>query len=229
MNPVLIQSWYFFKNNAQELCLFILPVFALSMIVGVLGMVEPESSLLSVLGVVQLMVGQLFTAGLLLLISNISNGNHPPHKEILTQAIPFLMTITLVAMLTLVAIWAGLLFMIIPGIWLFLRLFLAPLYVVFQNKSVLDAIKTAFVDSKEHFRPFFQTLIPFMVLGLVLVLLVVEPPGTEREPQGLLMMTVTNLAISAAFVFASILQYRLYTVYIVNQSDDDEERVADED
>ena len=75
MNQVLLDSWNFFKNNAKELCVFMLPVFALSMISGVISVGNPKSEIIGILSIVQIMIGPLFTGGLLLLIANISKKN----------------------------------------------------------------------------------------------------------------------------------------------------------
>lgn len=215
MNQVLIDSWNFLKNNAKELCSFMLPVFALGMITGVIGAINPESGVLSVLSVIQVLIGPLFTGGLLLLIANISRGEYPPHKVMLTQALPFWMTIFSVSILTGIAIGLGFIFMIIPGIWLLLRLFLAPLYVVFQNKPVTEAISTAFADSKDHLLPFFQILIPFIVLGIVFLMLVT---GQGKEGPSILSATLINLVTTFGFIFASVVQFRMYSVYVENQA-----------
>ena len=226
MNPVLIQSWYFFKNNAKEMCAFMLPVFALGMITGVIGVINPQSGVLSILNIVQIVIGPLFTGGLLLLIANIAKGDHPPHQEMLKQAVPFWMVIFIVSMLTGLAIGLGFIFMIIPGIWLLLRLFLAPLYVVFQNKTAFDAIASSFNESKEHLLPFFQILIPFIVLGVAFLMMVTSQGGGVPS---FLSTTLINLATTFAFIFASIVQFRMYTVYIENQSNDkDDEELAEE-
>jgi len=219
MNQVVIDSWYFFKNNAKELCAFMLPVFALGMISGVIGAINPESGILGILSIVQFMIGPLFTGGLLLLIANISKGNTPAHKEMLSQAIPFWMTIFLVSMLTGLVIGFGFIFLVIPGVFFLLRLFLAPLYVVFQNKSVPDAISSSFNDSKDHMLAFLQTLIPFIVLGAVLFMFII---GRGTEAPSVLTMTFINVATTLGFIFASVVQFRLYTIYIENQDNDSE-------
>ena len=211
MNQVVIDSWYFFKNNAKELCTFMLPVFSLSLISGFVSSTNPESGLVGLLSIVQFMIGPLFTAALLLLIVNISNGKHPPHKQMLAQAMPFWATIFLVSVLTGLVIGAGFIFMVIPGLWLLLRLFLAPLYVVFQGKTVLDSIKAAFADSKDHLLPFLQTLLPFIVLGMLFVMFVANQ---GKEPPGLLATVLLNIATTLGFIFASVVQFRLYTVYV---------------
>jgi len=219
MNQVVIDSWYFFKNNAKELCAFMLPVFALGMISGIIGAINPESGILGILSIVQFMIGPLFTGGLLLLIANISKGNTPAHKEMLSQAIPFWMTIFLVSMLTGLVIGFGFIFLVIPGVFFLLRLFLAPLYVVFQNKSVPDAISSSFNDSKDHMLAFLQTLIPFIVLGAVLFMFII---GRGTEAPSVLTMTFINVATTLGFIFASVVQFRLYTIYIENQDNDSE-------
>ena len=226
MNPVLIQSWYFFKNNAKEMCAFMLPVFALGMITGVIGVINPQSGVLGILNIIQIIIGPLFTGGLLLYIANISRGDYPPHQEMLKQAMPFWMTIFIVSMLTGLAIGLGFVFMIIPGIWLLLRLFLAPLYVVFQNKTAPDAIASSFRDSKDHLLPFFQILIPFILLGVAFLMMVT---GQSQGGPSFLSTTLVNLATTFAFIFASIVQFRMFTVYIENQRDDeDEEELTEE-
>ena len=227
MNQVITDSWYFFKNNAKELCSFMLPVFALGMITGVIGVLNPESSILNILSIIQVMIGPLFTGGLLLLIANIARGEYPPHKDMLTQAIPFWMTIFMVSMLTGLAIGLGFIFMIIPGIWLLLRLFLAPLYVVFQNKPVGEAISTSFADSKDHLLPFFQILIPFIVLGVVFLMLVTGQ-GEAGGPS-ILSATLINIVTTFGFIFASVVQFRMYSVYVENQAADEDEDEDEQD
>ena len=211
MNQVLLDSWNFFKNNAKELCVFMLPVFALSMISGVISVGNPKSEIIGILSIVQIMIGPLFTGGLLLLIANISKGEYPPHKEMLRQAIPFWMTIFIVSTLTGLVIGLGFIFLIIPGVWYLIRLFLAPLYVVFQNKSAIDAIGTAYTDSKDHVLPFFQVLIPFVVIGFLLFLLVLNQ---GQQSPNILLTTLITLATTFGFIFASLVQFRLYTLYI---------------
>ena len=211
MNQVLLDSWNFFKNNAKELCVFMLPVFALSMISGVISVGNPKSEIIGILSIVQIMIGPLFTGGLLLLIANISKGEYPPHKEMLRQAIPFWMTIFIVSTLTGLVIGFGFIFFIIPGVWYLIRLFLAPLYVVFQNKSAIDAIGTAYTDSKDHVLPFFQVLIPFVVIGFLLFLLVLNQ---GQQSPNILLTTLITLATTFGFIFASLVQFRLYTLYI---------------
>lgn len=218
MNQVLIDSWNFFKNNAVELCTFVLPVFAISVIAGVISVTNPESGIISILSIIQIMIGPLFTGGLLLLIANISRGNHPSHKEMLTQAIPFWLTIFMVSMLTGLVIGFGFIFMIIPGIWFLLRLFLAPLYVVFQNKAVTDAISTAYTDSKDHLMPFLQVLAPFIAIGGLLFFFMFRQGQTEEA--GILPGLIFNIVTTFGFIFASIVQYRLYTIYIEDQNSD---------
>lgn len=211
MNQVLLDSWNFFKNNAKELCVFMLPVFALSMISGVISVGNPKSEIIGILSIVQIMIGPLFTGGLLLLIANISKGEYPPHKEMLRQAIPFWMTIFIVSTLTGLVIGFGFIFFIIPGVWYLIRLFLAPLYVVFQNKSAIDAIGTAYTDSKDHVLPFFQVLIPFVVIGFLLFLLVLNQ---GQQSPNILLTTLVTLATTFGYIFASLVQFRLYTLYI---------------
>lgn len=218
MNQVIIDSWYFFKNNAKELCVFMLPLFALGMVTGVIGATNPESVVLGLLSGVQFMIGPLFTGGLLLYIANIAKGEYPPQKDMLTQAIPFWRTILIVSIVTGLAIGFGAIFMIIPGIWLLLRLFLAPLYVVFQKKSVTDAISSAFADSKDHLLPFFQILMPFVVLSVAFLVFVTGQGGAS-----ILSATLINLVTTLGFIFASVVQFRMYTVYIENQASDEQD------
>ena len=106
---------------------------------------------------------------------------------------------------------SGFIFFIIPGVWYLIRLFLAPLYVVFQNKSAIDAIGTAYTDSKDHVLPFFQVLIPFVVIGFLLFLLVLNQ---GQQSPNILLTTLITLATTFGFIFASLVQFRLYTLYI---------------
>ena len=211
MNSVIVDSWYFFKNNIKKLTIFAFPFFLISIAPDIIGINNPKSIIADAIVIVDIIfIMPFYTGSLLILISHLVKNEDVAINSIVSRVIPLWFPLFLVTLFSSLIILGGFLALIIPGVWLMIRLFLSPLYVIFQGQSATQAIGTAYNDSAPYLSKFFFALLP---LVLLVIYLGVIGFNTPKEPSYIL--TILNgLLGEFLFIFISIIQFRLYTLYI---------------
>jgi hypothetical protein len=76
------------------------------------------------------------------------NGNRVELNEAINEAKPFWMRMVMLNLLIVVTVLAGLILLIIPGIYFALRLSLAPYFLVDKNMDVMEAYKASWDATK---------------------------------------------------------------------------------
>lgn len=210
MNPILKQSWNFLGNHFWLLALFTLPFLAVDFFVEYLGFEETKNQLASSVALVNsFLLWPLLQGILILLIAKLADSDRLTLSEAVKQVIPFWVGLFVVNTITQVVVGLGLLFFILPGIWLYLKLFLAPYYVVLEGKPAIESLQQAYENSEEHFATFLKTLLPPLVLTLV-ILFIASGTGNGNYP-----LLISELLISKLLsIYITIVEYRLYQLYI---------------
>lgn len=182
MNPSLQrvqESLYFFRYHALTLFLILLPVLLPAMalkhyrIWSILGGDMAKVSDDGLLLVLELLVGLFATAVTILYALPIVRGQTAAASQVRQAAVLAMPRLLLVQVLVGVAIFGGLLLLVVPGLWLAGCLLPAYVLAVGQNLGVRESIRQSFAQ----FRPqAWQIILSVMLVTclLVLVLLVVS-------------------------------------------------------
>lgn len=211
MNSVLTESLYFLKSNLKPISLFIFPFALFSIITASIGIYDPKSSAKNFLFFVHIIfISPIYLGGIFILIKKLANNEKTSFLPIIQKAMRLWVPLLLVTLISGLIIGGGLVLLIIPGIWLFLRLMLSPLYVVFENLPATQAIGEAYKDSSPHLQEFFYALLPFLALFIISMIIRFNVPLIGNN-----FSTIVE-AIVAEFIFVliSIVQYRLYILFI---------------
>ena len=170
---MLKESWYFFTAYFSSLAIFVLPFFLISASTSLYTVLDPKSQFSNILHVIDISIlSPLLNGGLLLLIHSLVNTDDKiSFTKVITLCFPFWFSLFIVSFISETAISIGFLLLILPGIWIMIRLFLAPLYVLFQGLSANEAIKTSFIDSKDLFKEFLTPTLPLISITLVMIFL----------------------------------------------------------
>lgn len=211
MNSATTESLFFLNRYIKELSIFALPFLLIFLIPEVIGASNPKSTIAGVIYIINAVVIIPFYNGFLLLyISSLVNNENSPIKPMFSKALSLWLPLFLVSLFSELIILSGFFILILPGIWLIIRLFLAPLYAVFQGLSASQAIKTAYRDSSVHTSQFFFALLP---VALFIIFWSVIGSNLPEDPSYFLVI-LSSIVGNLLFIFTSILQYRLYTKYI---------------
>lgn len=224
MNTIFTDSWHFLRNNFKAVTLIILPFALFSLITEMVSSNKPDdASGLIIMAAISLLLHPLYIAAVLILIRKLSKKEAINFIEIFSKALKYWSSLFLFSILVgfvfilyLMAASVSLLIpviLVLPTLWLLLRLLLAQLYVVFEGKSTSQAIVSAYQDSKPHLSTFFYSLVPIILLALLYLFI----EDSIEAPKGKLLTILEVFAGEYVFAFVSIIQYRLYTLYIKSE------------
>ncbi len=159
MSQILSDVFFFYRKNINQLLAYILPVSLaitiLSLVIANLIPTTDELEKIKILIVINFIFNPIYLAGLIFLLSSLSNQKPGERTITLSQCIglgifkwaPVLAVSIIYGMLTGI----GLFLFIMPGLWIFLRLILAPFLVVLKDRSPIDAISESFSKTATEF------------------------------------------------------------------------------
>ncbi|RIA20620.1 uncharacterized protein UPF0259 [Ectopseudomonas oleovorans] len=162
MSPlsVLRDAWFFFSHNLPAIARLCLPLLLLEAICQALLAAQlgeganPAYAIL--LGV---LFYPLYAAPLILFLHARSNGQTPGNGQLFAAGLQLWPTFALMVGLSTLAIMLGLSLLIVPGIWIMIRLAFSELILVLQQEPPLRALQSSFELTKGRFWPVFTCLI----------------------------------------------------------------------
>jgi len=209
----LRQSLFFFRSHANKLALIQIPFLALVSIVQyqlLQGVGDDQAQMqqgVFLSSVLDLALMPVYWGATLVYMRSVLEGQPLGVNQALLLGLScwgrLLMTYILVAL----ALTTGLLMLIVPGIYIGLRLAFAEFHCVMEGKGPLESISASWNSTREFFWPLFQGMA--LIIGLLLV--------TELALGSLLkghkdLMMLLSLLIQFLGVVPTIFAYRLYCV-----------------
>lgn len=209
----LRQSLFFFRNHANRLALIQVPFLALVSIVQyqlLQGVGDDRAQMQQgvFLGsVLDLALMPVYWGATLVYLRSVLEGQPLKVSQALMLGLScwgrLLMTYILVAL----ALTTGLLMLIVPGIYIGLRLAFAEFHCVMEGKGPLESISASWHSTREFFWPLFQGMA--LIIGLLLAIELAL--GSLLQGHKDLMMLL-SLLIQFLGVVPTIFAYRLYCV-----------------
>ncbi len=209
----LRQSLFFFRNHANKLALIQLPFLALVSIVQyqLLQGIDTESeqikSSIFLSSSLDLALMPVYWGATLVYLRSVLGGQPLSVGQALFMGLGCWGRLLLTYILTALAISTGLILLILPGIYIGIRLAFAEFYCVMEGKGPLESLNASWSSTKEFFWPLFQGLA--LIIGLLLAIELTL--GQLLVDQQNLMMLV-SLVIQFLGVVPTIFAYRLYCV-----------------
>ena len=214
---------YMLELNFARAALGFVPMFAIKFI----AVFSFEGQMLSLATyelihlALKLIIFPYLSVGLFILVANLSKGKSMTMVEILRAAAPVWKYYLLLSIAMLLFIVLGLAILIIPGIWLFIRLILAQPILIFEGKVPVDAMALSFRRTSAVMSKLIFLIMPLIILvaigyGYIYSLagfrieqnVPLPPPYFETS-----ILLLMNLVVYVLWVFSIIMQYRLYQVY----------------
>jgi len=214
MTQTFKQAFYFFQKNILQLLVYTFIIALVGIVLAQLlvplffgGMSAEQISIETIKPFAQLLnllVKPVYTGGLIALIYSLATKQGRSIINCLFAGIVRWPYMLIVNVITSMAIFAGLMLFILPGIWLFSRLFLVPYLVMLNNQTPLSAI----VNSYNYTKAYSLTLLTdmaFLVMLFISVFFVL----------GLLQLLYPFLILLFLLLFqtlAHVVYYRHYEI-----------------
>lgn len=218
MNPfnIFLSSLFFLRNNLRHLAIIILPIVLIRVGVGYFtetqigGIRETIAD-----SVVEVCLFLIYTAAVILVIHK--RANNIPFKALapLREALTYWLRLLTLELIKSVLIVAGLLILIVPGIFLAVRFSLAEQCLIASNSSVVDALRESYRRTTSRF------LSVFLAFGysILLLLLVTYPLSLVEEKLPLVINIVLFAMTMIGYSLINIVGYRIYQVISSNVTD----------
>ncbi len=148
MSNILSDIFFFYRKNLSALLAYIIPVSivitSLSFFIANNFAATDELEKIKILVMVNFFLNPLYLAGLIFLLSALSNNKKISILQCLGLGIYKWFALFVTSVLYALITGLGLFLLVIPGVWIFLRLILAPFLVVLNDTSPVDAISESF-------------------------------------------------------------------------------------
>ncbi|MFK5892787.1 MAG: YciC family protein [Pseudomonadota bacterium] len=155
MSDILLDVFFFYRKNFRALLAYIIPVSvlitSLSLIIANSFVTTDELEKIKILVGINFLFNPLYLAGLIFLLSALSNNKTVSLSQCLGLGIYKWFVLFIVSVLYGLLTGFGLFLFVLPGIWIFLRLILAPFLVVLNESSPMDAIIDSFRLTESEF------------------------------------------------------------------------------
>jgi membrane-anchored glycerophosphoryl diester phosphodiesterase (GDPDase) len=196
VSEVLSSSWETLKANALVLIgLFFgynVVIFILGFVLGIIMYEFPGGSL--IVQLISLAISAFFSLGFIKIILQALNGEEPQVSAFQEQ-LPKFITAILASLLTGLIVTIGLILLILPGLYLSIRLQFGLYFIVEENAGVIDSLKKSWELTSNN-----DLLVPLILLALAAIGLVIA---------GIICLGV-GVLVAAPLVY--VMQAKVYTI-----------------
>lgn len=205
---VLRDSWYFFSHNLAAIARLCLPLIVLEglLLQQVSSLVPAESATYWRL-LAGLLFYPLYSAALILFLAARSQGQQPRSRDLLAAGLRLWPRFALLAGLNTLAILLGASLLVLPGLWLMVKLAFAEYLLVLRGLSPLKALQESFEMSTGYFWPMLGCI---LIIMLPLWLL----DGWSQTNEAIAGNALTSLLLDCASrflqLFSSVVVFRLF-------------------
>lgn len=161
----LRQSLYFFRNHLGMIARIQLPFLLLTAFlsmqtidIDLREMTAEQSQLMMSVMLANVILMPLFQGATIAYLGSVVNNNPFTVFQSLSAAVARWPYLFLVYLVTAIAITGGLMFLIVPGILIMIRLFFADYACVVEKKGIMESVRDSWGSSREYFWPLLNGL-----------------------------------------------------------------------
>ncbi len=214
------EAFYFFRTNLLSLSAYI---FSIGLLVIVLALLlvplffsgtSPENmnheTIRPLAQVMSLIIQPIYTGGLITLLFSLASNQKKGVFSCLLTGIKHWPYMLLANVITSFLIFTGFMLFILPGIWLFSRLFLVPYLVMLKKQTPFEAITNSYTYTKGYS----MTILVDIVLLLIISFLFLLVLSVFQLADPMLLLLFLLFFQTMAYV----IYYRHYEILVETQS-----------
>lgn len=197
--PILRDAWYFFRSHMLAIALLCMPLLALkglSHLALAEWLGDSPSPAYDIL--ITLMYMPLYSGALILYLGSRSAGAYPGMLDLLGRAMQLWPMYALLTSLSALLVMCGLLMLLLPAVWVMVRISFAEYLLVLQGKAPVDALRESFRLTQGHFWPILGCML-CVILPIWIVTAWVFHPEHGLDPT-----SISTLPLQVLFGFAQL-------------------------
>ena len=211
VRSILRDSFHFYVGNIAQIALLCLPILSIVILIQYLLFTIPDFDLAPfVSAVLDLLFYPIYTAALILFIAKRTSHEYPSKISLLAASLKIWVPFVLLTLLAGILIGCGLILLIIPGIWVAIRLSLSEVFLVVGGLKPFEAINASFAATKEYFWIIFVCIFLVMlpIYGMSYGLRYVSENFTESY----LVSFGMELFIAFVTLFVNVVIFRIFMI-----------------
>lgn len=217
MTQTLTQAFYFFRKNWLKLLAYsfvigiiiillaqlLVPLFFSGMAAEDIGPdnIKPFAQLMN------LLIQPIYTGGLITLIFSLATGQGRSIANCLLAGVLRWPYMLLASVITTFLIVSGLMLFILPGIWLFSRLFLVPYLVMLNRQTPFAAIINSFQYTRGYSMKILLDITLLLILFFIMLLVL---SVLQLMPSVLMVLVLLMLLLFQSMAY--VIYYRHYEI-----------------
>ncbi|MNZ42366.1 hypothetical protein D3C78_599390 [compost metagenome] len=212
MNPfeLLRDSWYFFSRNVGDIVLLCLPAILIEAIAqqGLIAWLGADKSQGASI-VLSMLFYPVYVGALIIFVDSRSHRVRLKPRQVMEMALFRWPSFAVLAAISTLLIMVGVWMLILPGVYVMIKLAFAEYLLVLEGKSPLDAIKESFELTRGHFFTILSCVL--LVMGPIWVVdwFAYRELGDTPDPVGTVLLESFN---SFFQLFVSVALYRMFTL-----------------
>ncbi|MNS92284.1 hypothetical protein D3C72_1264160 [compost metagenome] len=212
MNPfeLLRDSWYFFSRNVGDIVLLCLPAILIEAIAqqGLIAWLGADKSQGASI-VLSMLFYPVYVGALIIFVDSRSHRVRLKPRQVMEMALFRWPSFAVLAAISTLLIMVGVWMLILPGVYVMIKLAFAEYLLVLEGKSPLDAIKESFELTRGHFFTILSCVL--LVMGPIWVVdwFAYRELGDNPDPVGTVLLESFN---SFFQLFVSVALYRMFTL-----------------
>ncbi len=216
ITTILADAYHFFIGNLRQMAGLFLPILLIVTALehGLTATADTASLIWAVL--VGLLVYPLYTGALILLLAKRTQHESPTNGQLLRAAFSLWWPLLLVTLMVGVAVIFGFMLLIIPGIWMAVRLAFAEIYLVVEGLTPLAAMRKSHDTTKELFWVILLAVVIVYVPLIALSFLSEWMMDTYGGSSALGIVADTMIAFLGLFV--NVVIFRIYLLHGQNSA-----------
>jgi len=213
--PYIKDSFNFLKNNLIGIALVLLPFIVLfqgiSLVLAQVSDDEKNNYILNILAI-GLLVSPFYQASLVLYMKSIVNGEYWSPMQCYIGALKYWLPLISLYILMGLAVFAGLMLLIVPGLVLIVRLTFAEFICVLDGKRSQEAFVSSIKETEPYQWLLFKGLLLLFVLVRLPAMVVVEL-FDKWQISNIVLSTLGGAVYTIISTVFTIFLFRVYTLH----------------
>jgi hypothetical protein len=213
---IITDSALFFWKNLNQIAILCLPWLFAGALVEYLIVVNQEAfgdaPIYFAAWAFNLLVYPIYTAALIHMMAQQAKGRRPGNQDLFALALKSWQSLLIMHLLGSLLALFGLMLLVLPGIWIIVRLSFSEFFVVLENLNPLEAIQKSILATKKHMLTIFLLLLIFLfpvaAFSFAFGRLIADIPQAEA------IMAIAGTVTSFYMLFVDVLIFRLFMLAV---------------
>lgn len=210
---IVTDAAQFFLNNIVQIAALCLPWLLAAALVEYLIVATGQDSqntapLFVVAWTFNLLIYPIYTGALILLMAKRAQREHPVNRELTASAVRIWQPMFMVHLLGSGMTALGFMLLVLPGIYIAVRLSFAEFFLVLENARPIEALQKSFQAT----RPYFILLLILLALFMIPLVLLTFVLGevTRQLNAGPFLNIILSTLIAFLGLFVDVVKFRVY-------------------